>query len=115
MQNKYHNKKTIIDNITFDSIREAQRYCELKLLKKAGEISNLELQPSFVLLETFKKNGKTHRAIKYIADFMYCDTARGGVVVVEDVKSKATMTPVYKIKKKLFESKYPEFSLTIVK
>ena len=112
MQNKYHNKKTIIDNITFDSKREAQRYCELKLLQRAGEISHLELQPEFVLLETFKKNGKTHRGIKYIADFMYCDTAKGGAVVVEDVKGVETKE--FKIKRKLFESKYPDLSLTIL-
>lgn len=113
MRSKYNNKKTTIDGITFDSKREAQRYCELKLLQRAGEISHLELQPSFILLESFKKNGKTHRGIKYIADFAYHDVEKQ-IMVVEDVKSKATMTPVYKIKKKLFENKYPEFSITEV-
>lgn len=39
---KYHNRKTVIDGITFDSAKEARRYMELKLLERAGEISNLQ-------------------------------------------------------------------------
>lgn len=39
--NKYNNHKTIVDGIKFDSIREAERYQELKLLETAGEISHL--------------------------------------------------------------------------
>lgn len=70
--NKYNNKKVQVDMYVFDSIIESQRYKELKLLERAGEISNLELQPKFLLQETFKKNGKTYKAINYIADFMYC-------------------------------------------
>ena len=46
-QDKYGNRKVTIDGITFDSKREMKRYCELKLLEKAGEISGLELQPEF--------------------------------------------------------------------
>lgn len=47
--NKYRNKKAIVDDYIFDSIQESRRYKELKLLLKAGEISNLELQPRFLL------------------------------------------------------------------
>lgn len=70
--NKYRNKKVQVDMYVFDSIRESQRYKELKLLERAGEISNLELQPKFLLQDSFKKNGKTYRKIEYIADFSYC-------------------------------------------
>ena len=70
---KYHNKKTQIDMYIFDSIAEAKRYKELKLLEMAGEISNLELQPKFLLQERFKKNNKTYRKIEYIADFKYIE------------------------------------------
>ena len=56
----------------FDSIAESKRYKELALLQRAGEIQNLELQPRFLLQESFKKNGKTYRKIEYRADFMYC-------------------------------------------
>ena len=55
---KYKNKKITIDGITFDSQLEANRYCELKLLFKAGEISQLRLQPEFELIPAFRKNGK---------------------------------------------------------
>ena len=70
--NKYRNKKTQVDMYVFDSIAESKRYKELALLQKAGKIQNLELQPKFLLQESFKKNGKTYRKIEYIADFMYC-------------------------------------------
>ena len=108
--NKYYNKKVIIDGIRFDSQKEGNRYKELKLLERAGEISNLELQPKFVLQEGFKKNGKTYRKIEYIADFMYEEK---GQVVVED--SKGIETDVFKLKHKLFEYKYPELELRIMK
>ena len=44
MYNKYHSKKVNIDGITFDSKKEANSYCELKLLEKAGEIDCLKRQ-----------------------------------------------------------------------
>ena len=48
-RSKYGNKKTIVDDIEFDSIAEARRYRELKLLEAAGEIEGLVLQPPFPL------------------------------------------------------------------
>ena len=76
--NKYKNKKTQVDMYVLDSIAESKRYKELALLQKAGEIQNLELQPRFLLQESFKKNGKTYRRIDYIADFMYCQGRQNG-------------------------------------
>lgn len=107
--NKYNNKKVQVDMYVFDSIRESQRYKELKLLERAGEISNLELQPKFLLQESFKKNGKTYKAINYIADFMYEEK---GKVIVEDVKG--IQTDVFKLKHKLFEHEYPQYELKII-
>ena len=103
--NKYHNKKITIDGITFDSIKESKRYQELKLLERAKEITELKLQVPFVLLDSYVLNGKKRQGIKYIADFVYIDI-RTRKYVVEDVKSPATKTQVYKLKKKLFEQKY---------
>lgn len=103
--NKYRNKKITIDGITFDSIKEGKRYQELKLLERANEITELKLQVPFILLENYVLNGKKHQGIKYIADFVYIDI-RTRKYVVEDVKSPATKTQVYKLKKKLFEQKY---------
>ena len=89
---------------------EANRYCELKLLEKAGKISNLKLQPRFLLQEGFKKNGKTYRKIDYIADFKYIENDK---IIVEDTKGQET--EIFKLKHKLFEYKYPEYELKIVK
>lgn len=108
--NKYKNKKVQIDMYVFDSIAESRRYKELALLEKAGEIENLQLQPKFLLQDSFKKNGKTYRKIEYIADFMYKEK---GKVIVEDVKGKET--EVFKLKHKLFEKKYPGLELRIIK
>nr|DAF46547.1 MAG TPA: Endonuclease [Myoviridae sp. ct1ba2] len=101
--NKYNAKKTVVDGIEFDSIREADRYCELKLLEKAKKIRNLELQPRFLLQDKFKdKQGNTHRKIEYVADFLYIDKL--GRNIVEDVKG--VLTDVYKLKKKMFLKLY---------
>lgn len=103
--NKYRNKKVQVDMYVFDSIAESRRYKELSILQKSGQISDLELQPHFLLQESFKKNGKTFRKIEYIADFKYIEN---GKTIVEDVKSKFTAKDkVYAIKKKLFINKYP--------
>lgn len=106
--NKYHNRKTIVDNIIFDSRLEANRYCELKLLERSGEIFDLKLQPRFLLQENFKYKDKTYRKIEYVADFEYIEN---GQVVVEDVKGM--QTEVFKIKMKLLLNKYPEIDFRI--
>lgn len=98
---KYKNKKVVVDNILFDSKKEANYYTKLKMLKDAGEISGLRLQEKFVLQEKFTLYGKTYRAITYVADFVYKDD--NGIHVVD---TKGYRTEVYKIKKKLFMKKY---------
>ena len=97
--NKYRNKKVVIDNILFDSKKEARRYKELKLMEKAGLITNLVLQPKYEILKSFKRRGKTHRKIEYIADFGYFDNERQAEII-EDIKGIST--DVFNIKKKLF-------------
>lgn len=107
---KYQNKKTQVGMYVFDSIAESKRYKELALLEQAKQIKGLKLQPKFLLQEGFRKNGKTYRKIEYIADFMYIEK---GKVIIEDVKGMET--DVFKLKRKLFEYKYPDFELKIVK
>ena len=105
-KNKYGNKKTVVDGITFDSRKEANRYAELKILERGGVITDLELQPRFELLSGFRRNGKTYRKIEYVADFSYNESGR---TVVEDVKSVITRkNPVYVIKKKLLLNKFSD-------
>lgn len=93
-RNKYHAKKTELDGIRFDSRKEAARYSELKLLERAGEIRDLQLQVPFELIP--KQEGE--RACTYVADFVYHMTDTGKMVV-ED--AKGMRTDAYKIKRKL--------------
>jgi hypothetical protein len=111
-KNKYYNKKVTVDGITFDSKKEANRYCELRLLERAGQIKNLERQKVFELIPTQReilpekdKNGNhkvgkvIERPIKYKADFTYIEN---GKLVVEDTKGYRTTEYVMKRKMMLF-------------
>jgi len=82
---KYNNKITELDGIKFHSRKESVRYGQLKLYEKGGMITDLRLQVSYELIPKLVINGKTERAIKYIADFVYFDTVHK-IEVVEDVK-----------------------------
>ena len=106
-RSKYNARKTEIDGIKFDSAKEAARYAELKLLRDAGKIKDLQLQVPFVLQEGFKsiRSGRKIRAIKYIADFVYINV-ESNVKMVEDVKGMKT--DVYNIKKKMFLKLYEQ-------
>lgn len=113
---KYGNKKTVRNGAVFDSGREAQRYSELRLLERAGAITNLQKQVEFELIpaqfeavptgELYKRGalkGKPkmkqvciEKSVKYIADFVYQEN---GKTVVED--AKGFRTEKYIIKRKL--------------
>ena len=103
---KYHNKKAEVDGIIFDSEKESVRFAELKALEKYGQIHDLQLQVPFELIPAQRdENGKViERACVYKADFVYFD--KKGNMVVEDVKSKATKTKVYAVKRKLLLYRY---------
>lgn len=114
MYRKYHNKKTFIDGIKFDSKLEAERYEQLKLMECVGVIYDLELQPEYELIPSFKKNGKTWRRTVYKADFRYI-LAENDRMIIEDVKgSTAVITDAFRLKQKLFEYKYPDYTISIV-
>lgn len=104
---KYHSKRTQADGATFDSVKECNRYHELKLLKQAGVITGFELQPRFLLQAGYVDgiSGKFVKKMEYVADFRV--TYTDGHEEIEDVKSVATMTKVYRIKKKLFRKLFP--------
>lgn len=102
--NKYRAKKTVIDGITFPSQKEGDYYCELKMLRMAGEVIDFERQVTFELQPKFKHAGKTERAIKYIADFVV--HYKDGRTVVVDVKGDKT--DVYRIKRKMLLYKHPD-------
>ena len=114
MYRKYHNKKTVLDGIKFDSKLEAERYAQLKMMECAGVIRDLELQPEYELIPSFKKYGKTWRKTVYKADFRYI-LAEDDKTIIEDVKgSVSVITDVFRLKQKLFEYKYPEYTISIV-
>lgn len=103
-QPKYKNKKVTIDGETFDSKREAKRWCELKLCERAGEIKELRRQVKFVLIPSQRIDGKVvERECSYIADFVYRDGS-SEELVVED--TKGVKTKDYIIKRKLMLSVY---------
>lgn len=116
MRTKYNAHKTEVDGIKFDSRKEASRWQELMVLAKAGEITELERQKRYELTPQFRepdiigpKGGRKKgrvilKASTYVADFVYKDN--DGKTVVEDVKSPATRTPAYILKKKMMYMRY---------
>ena len=97
MRSKYGNRKITVGGETFDSRREYDRYCVLKLMQRAGKIHDLHRQVKFELIPAQKEDGKVvERAVHYIADFVYWV---GDDMIVEDAKGFRTDT--YKLKKKL--------------
>lgn len=105
MRTKYGAKKTTVDGITFDSKKEARRYQELKTLEKAGEISNLERQPSFKLSCGDRPiRFDSGRQAVYKADFAYWDHKQEKRVI-ED--AKGFRTPEYKLKRAIVHAMHP--------
>lgn len=101
MQNKYGARKlTAPDGQKFDSVKEFHRWGCLRLLERAGRISDLKRQVKYVLVPAQRdQTGKVvERELSYIADFEYIDLDKG-VKVVED--TKGFKTEVYRLKKKL--------------
>ena len=97
MKSKYHSRKITRDGMTFDSMKEYRRYCELLLLERAGAITDLQRQVKFELIPAQRIDGKVaERACSYVADFVYMEN---GKKVVED--TKGFRTPDYIIKRKL--------------
>lgn len=119
---KYKNTIYNVDGISFDSKKEAERYRYLKAKEKVGEITDLERQKVFKLIDDvhesntigprggIKKGKLIMRGVSYIADFVYKDSS--GNIIVEDVKPKgkgfrATQAYyVFSIKKKLMYHEY---------
>lgn len=91
-KSKYNNKHVTVDHINFDSQKEADYYCELKLRLKAGEIKGFCRQAEFVLAPN----------LRYKADFIVINNDDTSEII--DVKG--FKTDVYKAKKKVFEDKF---------
>lgn len=98
---KYGNRKTTLDGVTYDSAREARRAAELRLMERAGAISNLRRQVVYELIPSQRRGGKVvERPVKYVADFVYTEN---GEEVVEDVKGVKAKEYIIKRKLMLWE------------
>ena len=99
-KNKYGNKKITVNGETFDSMKEYNRWCELKLLERAGEIYDLDRQHKFEIIPTQRDldGNILERSVTYIADFTYKEK-KTRKLVVED--TKGYKTPEYILKRKM--------------
>lgn len=111
-RSKYGSRKVVRDGQKFDSVKEYNRWCELKLLERAGKIRNLKRQDKFVLIPAqheddtvgarggVKRGKLLEREISYVADFTY---TQNGDTVVEDVKGYkgGSAYAVFVLKRKL--------------
>lgn len=117
-KSKYGAKKITRDGVTFDSLKEYRRFCELSLLEKSGDITELQRQVTFPLIPTQReepcevyKRGKNkgepkpgkvlEKEVNYIADFVYRNSLTGEIVV-EDVKGFKTKDYILKRKMMLY-------------
>ena len=105
-RNKYGARRTQVNGIWFDSMKEANRYQELTQLERAGAIDELELQPAFPLhvMELYRSLVPIRITTvgRFTADFRYRDLG-SGEIIVEDTKSDATKTEAYRLRKRLAE------------
>lgn len=111
--NKFHSTPTIVNGIKFPSLLEANRYSQLILMRRSGEISGLKLQVEFVINQAYKDavTGERMRPVIYVADFMYFDTTTKRTVV-EDTKGFETST--FKNKWRQCREIYPEYDWRIL-
>lgn len=110
-RSKYGARRVTVDGVTFDSKGEADRWCELKLEERAGEIRKLQRQVEIPLIgfSMFVAGGEQCAVFK--ADFTYERADRhqtsGWRQVVEDFKSDATAEKEsYQLKRRLFRVNY---------
>lgn len=98
-QNKYRNKPCTSGGEKYRSQKEKHRHQSLLLLERAGLISNLRREVSYILAEGVTIRGKRKRSLRYIADFVYM---QDGSEVVED--AKGVRTEGYRIKRHLLKA-----------
>lgn len=121
-RSKYHNDTVEVDGIRYDSRGEYQRHCFLKLMERAGEISELRYHVKFTLFPKGSKElirmpdgtevelKKYDREHWYEADFVYKN--KKGEMIVEDFKGYETEE--FKRKRILFNAIYHQ-DIKIVK
>lgn len=104
-ESKYKSRQIIVDGIKFPSQKEADFYCNLKILLRAGEISGFCRQARFVVTEGNEQNS----CVEYITDFVIFYP--NGTYRIVDVKGYKT--EVFKLKMKSFSEKYPNLTVEL--
>ena len=100
---KYRNRKTVVDGITFDSKGEYAKWQELQLMEKAGLITNLQRQVTFVLAPSVVLDGRKRPEMRFTADFQFLDS--DGQLVVADFKNPTTANETaFKMRRHLMRS-----------
>lgn len=80
-------------------------------MKSCPEISILEFHPRFLLQDKYRtKDGRNIKAIEYVSDFRI-DV--GGDVYLVDAKGRETTD--FKLKRKIFEKRYQDEVLLVLK
>lgn len=116
--NKFNARRTTRGGEVFDSAAEADRWDELRLLEWAGNIRGLTRQPRFILeprvvLGTGKAR-RVLRAVTHRPDFGY-EEVENGVLVVEEVKGgRATQTPAFRLRMRLFLGRFPNIDYRLM-
>lgn len=110
-QSKYKNKITKIGDKTFHSAMESRYYRYLNKMIANGLVDSFQCQVPYLVADAFEKNSHSFKEIRYIADFVvqYAD----GHEEVVDVKG--AITDVFKIKRHLFEQRYPDKTIRLIK
>lgn len=111
-RNKYNARKTNCNQLHWhDSKKEAERCNELHLIKQAGEIEKLQIQPEIEILHEFIYQGKKIRGITYRPDFTYYDKKKK-CFIIED--TKGYRTGIYNLKKKMLLNKIKDSNIEFI-
>ena len=106
-KSKYRSKKVPVDGISFDSQAEADYYCHLKLMLRAGKIAGFCRQARFVVTEGI--NGA--KGTEYVTDFViFYHDGRYRIVDVKGYETEA-----FKLKMKCMKEKYPKITVELEK
>lgn len=105
-KNKFHAKKVVIDDLTFDSQIEGRYYKHLKDQQAKGMIDHFERQVVYPLIDTIRIDGHTMSKVEYKADFVVYESPDSDGKIIDIKGSKNIITPVFRLKRRLVALKY---------
>lgn len=109
---RFYSKKVDNKYGHFDSTIEANYFEVLLEMQNRGEISELERQKPFLIMDAFKYDGKAIRKMEYFSDFCYWKDGR--FIVVDTKGAEYLIEETFKIKLKLMKQRYPEYKYEVV-